>query len=356
MATVAVTGVGGLIGRRLVAELDRDDTVDRIVGIDVRAPEGLTSPKLAFAVGDVRDPGIADALDGVDALVHLAFQMDPSHDEARMHDINVVGTRTVAEAAVRAGVRKLVYVSSGVAYGAHPDNDFPLTEDSPLRANAHFNYAEHKLEVEEWLWPFDAAHPELLMTVLRPSIVAGPGVQNFLSRQLEAPRFTAVKGHKPPMQFAHVDDVATALAHAVRHDLPGAYNVTSEGWLSFDEVTALLDRKVVEVPEEVAFSLAERLWDLGIGEAPPGQVHYLMHPWVLSVDKLVATGWRPKHSNRDALVETVEEHADWLAVAGVRVRRSMLRGGVAIAGAAVAGLLVLARIRRRAKGDGDPAA
>jgi nucleoside-diphosphate-sugar epimerase len=356
MATVAVTGVGGLVGRRLVAELDRDDAVDRIVGIDVRAPEGLTSPKLAFTVGDVRDPGIADALEGVDALVHLAFQMDPSHDEATMHDINVVGTRTVAEAAVRAGVRKLVYVSSGVAYGAHPDNDFPLTEDSPLRANAHFNYAEHKLEVEEWLWPFDAAHPELLMTVLRPSIIAGPGVQNFLSRQLEAPRFTAVKGHKPPMQFAHVDDVATALAHVVRHDLPGAYNVTSEGWLSFDEVTALLDRKVVEVPEEVAFSLAERLWDLGIGEAPPGQVHYLMHPWVLSVDKLVATGWRPKHSNRDALVETVREHADWLALAGVRVRRSMLRGGVAMVGAGIAGLLVLARVRRRAKGADGPTA
>jgi nucleoside-diphosphate-sugar epimerase len=356
MATVAVTGVGGLVGRRLVAELDRDDAVDRIVGIDVRAPEGLTSPKLAFTVGDVRDPGIAEALDGVDALVHLAFQMDPSHDEAMMHDINVVGTRTVAEAAVRAGVRKFVYVSSGVAYGAHPDNDFPLTEDSPLRANAHFNYAEHKLEVEEWLWPFDAAHPELLMTVLRPSIVAGPGVQNFISRQLEAPRFTAVKGHKPPMQFAHVDDVATALAHVVARDLPGAYNVTSEGWLSFDEVTALLDRKVVEVPEEVAFSLAERLWDLGIGEAPPGQVHYLMHPWVLSVDKLVATGWRPKHSNRDALTETVQEHADWLAIAGVRVRRSMLRGGAAIAGAGIAGLLVLARVRRRAKGADRPGA
>jgi nucleoside-diphosphate-sugar epimerase len=354
MATVAVTGVGGLIGRRLVAELDRDDEVDRIVGIDVRAPEGLTSPKLAFAVGDVRDPGIVESLQGADVVVHLAFQMDPSHDEGLMHAVNVVGTRTVAEAALKAGVRKLVYVSSGVAYGAHPDNDFPLTEDSPLRANGPFSYAEHKAEVEEWLWPWDAAHPELLVTVLRPSIVAGPGVQNFMTRQLEAPRFTTVKGHKPPMQFAHVDDVASALAHVIAHDLTGAYNVTSEGWLSFDEVTALMERKIVEVPEEVAFSLAERLWDLGIGEAPPGQVHYLMHPWVMSVEKLVATGWRPKHSNRDALIETVREHADWVALAGVRVRRSMLRGGAAVLGAGVAALLLLARVRRRTAGAEVP--
>jgi nucleoside-diphosphate-sugar epimerase len=348
MATVAVTGVGGLIGRRLVAELDRDDDVERIVGLDLRAPEGLTSPKLAFAVGDVRDPAIASALQGVDVVVHLAFQMDPLHDEATMHAVNVDGTRNVAEAARRAGARRLVYVSSGVAYGAHPDNDFPLTEDSPLRANGPFNYAEHKLEVEEWLWPWAEAHPELQVTVLRPSIVAGPGVQNFISRQMEAPRFTAVKGHKPPMQFAHVDDVAAALAHVIDKDLVGAYNVTSEGWLSFDEVTALLGRKVVAVPEEVAFSLTERLWELGVGEAPPGQVHYLMHPWVLSVDKLVATGWRPTHSNRDALVETVREHAGWIAVAGVRVRRSMLRGGVAAVGAGLAALLLLARVRRRA--------
>ena len=355
MTTVAVTGVGGLVGRRLVAELDRRDDVQRIVGVDVRAPAGLTTPKLAFRVGDVRDPALAQALAGVDVVVHLAFQMDPLRDEATMRAVNVGGTRNVAEAAVAAGARKLVYVSSGVAYGAHPDNDLPLTEDSPLRANPQFNYAEHKQEIEEWLWPWAEAHPDLAVTVLRPSIVAGPGVENFISRQLEAPRVTAVKGHKPPMQFVHVDDVASALAHVVEHDLPGAYNVSSEGWLSFDEVAAILDRRVLELPEEVAFSAAERLWELGVGAAPPGQVHYLMHPWVLSVDKLAATGWRPRHSNRDALAELVAEHRDWLTLPGVRVRRSMLRGGVAATGAGLAVLLLLMRLRRRAARATDPA-
>ena len=356
MTTVAVTGVGGVLGRRLVETLDVRDDVRRIVGLDVRPPAGLSSPKLAFRFADVREPELEEILSGCDVVVHLAFLFDPSRDEAQMHAVNVDGTRAVLRAAAKAGVTKLVYVSSGMVYGAHADNDLPLTEDSPLRANPHFSYVEHKLEVEEWLWPWAEQHPGLTVTVLRPSIMAGAGVASFVTRLLEAPRFPVVKGHKPPMQFAHVDDITSALVHAIDRDLPGAYNVTSEGWISFDEVTALLDRRVLELPEEVAFSSAERLWELGVGVAPPGQLHYLMHPWVLSVERLKATGWQPRRSNRDALAELIADHADWVSVPGVRVRRSMLRGGsVAVAGVALAAGLVLLRLRRRAAArDANP--
>lgn len=354
MVTVAITGAGGLIGRRLIAVLQDEPSVERIVGIDLVPPRELDGGKLVLRSGDVRDPAVADHLADVDVLVHLAFQLDPLHDERRMRAVNVEGTRNVLERAHAAGVRKVVYVSSGVVYGAHPDNDFPLTEGSPLRANAPFNYAEHKLEVERWLWPWAEARPELVTTVLRPSIVAGPGVDNFISRQLEAPRFTAVKGHKPPMQFAHVDDVAAALAHAVVHDLPGAFNVASEGWLSFDEVTAIGRRRLLEVPEEVAISLADRLWQLGVGHAPAGQVHYLMHPWVMSVDELRATGWQPRYSNRDALAELVEEHADHLTLGPLRTTRSRVRRVavvLVIGGVVTAGILRHRRRHRRTAAD-----
>lgn len=351
MVTVAITGVGGLIGRRLVRELDLRASVERIVGLDVVAPAGLASDKLQLRHADVREPALAELLDGVDVLVHLAFQFDPIADEALMRAVNVDGTRNVFEAAAGAGVAKVVYASSSVVYGAHPDNDFPLTEDSPVRANPDFSYAEHKAELEQWLADWVPAHPELVVTVLRPAIVAGPGVQNFITRLMEAPRFTAVAGHKPPLQFAHVDDVAAALAHAVDRDLPGAYNVASEGWLSFDEVTAIGGRKVAWVPEEVAFAAAERLWRLGLGESPPGFLHYVMHPWVLSVDKLTATGWQPKRSNRDALAELVEEHRGWVSFGRVRASRARVKAATGAA-AAVAALLVAAGRRRRRRSRG----
>ncbi|MFP5309831.1 MAG: NAD-dependent epimerase/dehydratase family protein [Actinomycetes bacterium] len=351
MVSVAITGVGGLIGRRLVAALAEEPAIERVLGLDLHVPEGLTAPGLELEAADVRDPGIVERFTGVDVVVHLAFQLDPLRDEQAMWDVNVGGTRNVAEAAAAAGVRRLVYVSSAVVYGAHPDNDVPLDEDAPLRANPDFSYAEHKLEVERWLWPWAEQHPEIALTVLRPSIVAGPGVQNFISRQMEMPRMTMVKGHRPPMQFAHVDDVAAALAHATVNDLDGAYNVSSEGWLSFDEIVAISGRKVAEVGEEVAFALADRLWRAGLGEAPAGMVHYLMHPWVVSVDRLVATGWKPRHSNRDALAGLVAEHRDWLAFGGARVRRSTVRAATAGV-VAVGGLAgITAALRRRTTDD-----
>ena len=345
MATIAITGVGGLVGRRLLAELEGDASVDRILGLDVVVPEGLPGDRLELRQADIRDPGLAGTLEGVDTVVHLAFQLDPDRDEAHMWDVNVAGSRNVFECAHRAGAGKVIYVSSGVAYGAHPDNDVPLTEESPLRANPDFNYAEHKFEVEQWLWPWAEEHPETVVTVLRPSIITGHGAQNFITRQFEMPRFPSVRGHKPPMQFAHVDDVASALAHVIRNDLPGPYNVTSEGWLSFDEITAIAGRGTLDLPEEVAFQAADRMWRMGLGEAPAGQVHYIMHPWVMSVDKLVATGWRPKHSNRDAFAELVEEHRDWVSVAGIRTRRSTVRN--ALVGATAVGLVGLVLWRRR---------
>lgn len=350
MTTVAVTGAEGGIGRRLVDLLLDAPETTRVIGIDVAAPDGPARPHLERLRMDVRDPALAERLSGVDVVVHLAFRSDPSHDEAASHAVNVGGTRNVFEAAASAGVRKAIHVSSALVYGAHPDNPLPLDEDQPLRPNAPFGFAEHQAEVERWLWPWADRHPRLMVTVLRPSVVAGPGLSNLVSRQLDAPRFNAVRGHKPPIQFIHVEDLATALHHVVRHDLPGVFNVSSEGWLSFDEVTAISGRAVLEVPEELAFSLTDRLWRLGLGAAPAGQVPYLMHPWVVSVDRLLATGWRPHRSNRDALAEMAGEHADELVLGPIRTRRSLVRNAAltaAVVGAVGLGTAVTRRRRRR---------
>lgn len=349
--TVAVTGAGGLLGRRLIDRLLADPAVDRVVALDVRV-DGLPSDaRLERRTADIRDPRFAEHLDGVGVLFHLAFILDPIRDESRMREVNVEGTHNVFEAAVEAEVGKVVYTSSAVAYGAHPDNDLPLHEGSPLRANPGFNYAEHKRDVERWLWPWLEDHPDLTVTVLRPAIVAGRGIDNFITRQLELLRPVAIRGYRPPLQFVHVDDVVSALLHAFHRDLGGAYNVAAEGWLSHDEVAAITRRRPVDLPEEVAFTVTDRLWELGLAEAPPGELHYLMHPWVVSVDELVATGWSPRYTNREALAELVEDHRPYVTLArGVRLRRRDLYVGlVGAAVAAAAGTVAVVRrlVRRR---------
>ena len=344
---VAVTGSGGLVGRRLVTALAEDPAVDRVVALDVveqRVPAGV-----ATGVADVRDPAIGDRFEGVDALVHLAFQLDPIQDEEAMRAINVDGTRTTLQAAVDAGVTRIVVASSGSVYGAHPDNDVPLTESSPRRPPAEFSYARHKGEVEDWLWGWAGDLSEdVTVTVLRPAIVAGPGVDNFITRQLELPRMVTVAGHRPPMQVVHVDDVVEAFRLAATTDLPGAFNVAAPGWLSLDEALAVLGRRSVDLPEEVAWSLAAALWRVGIGDAPAGQLPYVMHPWVLDVRRLEAAGWTAQHSNRDALAALAEEHRPYVRVGPVRMRRGSVAIGAGTIGAlAAAGLVRAWRNRGR---------
>lgn len=346
MTTVAITGISGYLGQRLFNVLDADADVGRIVGVDVEEPERV-SPKLEFHRLDVRDPDLAKALPGVDVLVHLAYAMDPMRDEALMRDINVSGTRNALDAAGMSSVPRIVYVSSAVVYGAHADNEMPLTERSPLRANPDFAYAAHKLETEAIVAAFAGTHPEVVVTVLRPATVFGPNVENFLSRAFEAPRVVAVKGHRPPMQLVHEEDVAEALALAVRRPLAGVYNVCADGWLAHDEVMKLVRKRPLELPEAVAFSLAERLWRSGLSESPPGELHYLMHPWVMSNDRLRALGWSPKHSNAETLAEAVAAHRAWVSLGRARVRKTDLARGAAATLGAVGAIAVVRRSRRR---------
>lgn len=339
---VAVTGVAGYLGQRLLALMDADPDVDRVIGIDVAEPL-LGSPKLDFHQMDVRDVRLAKVLAGADVLAHLAFAFNPMHDEERMRAINVDGMANALESADAAGISKIVYPSSASVYGAHPDNDFPLTEESPLRANPDFSYPAHKLETERLIERFVEAHPDVLVTVLRPAIVFGRHVENFISRMMETPRLLTVQGYEPPLQLVHEDDVATALELAIRKHLPGAYNVAADGWLSAEEVEEISGKRRLEVPETVAFTITDRLWRAHLNFAPPGSLHFVMHPWVVDNAKLKAEGWKPSRGNREILQETIEARRGWVTIGPSRVRKDRLVRAGAILGAAA----VLAMLRRK---------
>jgi nucleoside-diphosphate-sugar epimerase len=346
VSVVAVTGIAGYLGQRVLARLEASPDVTRVIGVDLEDPIQGT-PKLEFHQVDARDARLGKIFVGVDTVVHLAFQHDPIRDEEKMRSINIDGMANVLEAAAATGVRKIIYPSSATVYGAHPDNDFPLTEGSPLRANPDFAYAAHKLETERRLDTFRAQHPDIIVTVFRSAIVFGPSVENFVSRLMEAPRITTVRGYEPPLQLVHEDDVASAIALAADKDLPGVYNVAADGWLSSDEVVQLSGKKRVELPEAVAFSMAERLWRTGLTTAPPGELHYLMHPWVVDNSKLRAAGWSPQYSNREALLETLESHRNWISVGRARVRKDSLAKGAAATLGAVGAMALVRRARRR---------
>ncbi len=215
-----------------------------------------------------------------------------------------------------------------------------------MRANLDFSYAAHKLEVEYVVREVEEQFPELKITVFRPAIVFGPHVDNAWSHALELPILFAVQGHAPPLQFVHEEDVAAALALAVFEDLSGVYNLAADGWLEADDMLSIIRRPKIDLPEPVAFSLAERMWSLGLAEAPAGMLHYVMHPWIVSTEKLSSAGFTCRHSNLDTFIHGAERARENIRLGRASVKRSGLARGAA-AGFGVAGALTALRMLRR---------
>jgi UDP-glucose 4-epimerase len=265
--TVAVTGPTGEIGLPLLEELERDPRVGEVRGMARRPfdPEAEGWEKVGYRRGDILDRGSLAALfDGVDVAVHLAFAIFGGREETRR--VNLEGSRNVFEAAVGAGVERLVYASSVAAYGFHADNPQPITEAVPARGSESFYYSAQKAELESVLTEVVAAS-EIDAYVFRPCIVAGPRA-TMLIRQIvngarlgdPLPRLRRGLGRLPlpapvlpdsgiPIQLVHHDDVARALAAAIAAEGPaGAYNLAGDGATGVAEIARAIGWRSVRVP------------------------------------------------------------------------------------------------------------
>ncbi|MBV9464894.1 MAG: NAD-dependent epimerase/dehydratase family protein, partial [Solirubrobacterales bacterium] len=178
--TVAVTGPTGDIGRSLLRALERSRQVGRVVAMARRPfdPAAAGLRKTEYRQADVLDrTSVEELFSGADVVVHLAFLIVGGLDETRQ--VNLQGSRNVFEAAIAAGVKRLVYASPVAAYGFHADNPALLTEDLPPRGTERHHYSAQKAELEAIL------HDLVQGTgtdpyVFRPCIVAGQDAQALL--------------------------------------------------------------------------------------------------------------------------------------------------------------------------------
>jgi UDP-glucose 4-epimerase len=322
---VAVTGPTGEIGKPLMSELERRPEVGNVLGM-ARSPfdpsvEGWE--KVAYRRGDILDRGALAALfDGVDVAVHLAFAIFGDREETRK--VNLEGTRNVFEAAIKAGVSRLVYASSVAAYGFPPENPQPLTEDVPARGSDGFYYSAQKAELEALL---DELLPGsgLEAYVFRPCIVAGPRATMLIEQTVDAVRvgdplpllrrgvekLPLVKPILPDpgvaMQLVHHDDVARAMAAAICGDgPPGVYNLAGDGAIQIGDVARALGWRSVPLPGPA----------LGIGTAAARRLTFASSrlEWATALDTPVLMdtakarrqlGWEPLYDAQETLASTV---------------------------------------------------
>ena len=220
-----------------------------------------------------------------------------------MEDINVGGTRNVLRACARAKVEQVLYTSSSTAYGFHPDNDNPLTEDSPLRGNADFTYSKNKREIEmaipEWIKDSNS----ISLIILRPCFVIGPGFDNPLSRYLRK-KIVFLPFHTEPMQFVHEDDLVRIIYLTLRDKKDGVFNVGGDGTISFAEMVKKLGGILIPLPDKfltffnaIAWNL--RLWFLS--EFPNPALNMIRYPWVVNSDKVkLQLGFTYKYTTLEA--------------------------------------------------------
>jgi UDP-glucose 4-epimerase len=306
-----ITGGSGYIGSRLIEILaDRDDT-EAIVNVDVRPPT-RPHPKATFVRGDVRDaPAIRAELERgeADALIHLAFILDPIRDEARMYEVDVNGTDAVLRAAADAGTPQVLVTTSATAYGAFPDNPNPIAEDWPVRGQPDFSYARHKAEADRLCQLWALRHPDRVMTIVRPSIVFGPNVDNYISRAWKNSAFLPIiDGVEQVFQLVHEDDVVSAIVGLVDAKAGGAFNVGGDGTLTWRESAEMIGVKTRVISMRSVYRIYSLAWRLHAPrvESPPGNLHFIRHPWVVSNEKLKSEiGWQPSADTREVFVETM---------------------------------------------------
>ncbi|KZY30109.1 epimerase [Roseovarius sp. HI0049] len=297
MSRVLITGAAGMVGRALVEAL-----ADDLVATDLAQaglPEGVAFRRMDVT-GEDPDRVIGEVRPEV--VVHLASVVTPPAGMTReqAHAVDVTGTRNVLAACVKHGVRRLVVTSSGAAYGYHPDNPVPLTEEAPCRGNVEFAYADHKRQVEEMLAEAREAHPGLEQVVLRVGTVLGAGVENQITALFHRKRLLAIRGCDSPFVFIWTHDLARILKRAATDGPAGIYNVAGDGWLSVDALAERLGKPVLRLPAwglKAALAVAN---PLGLTQYGPEQVRFLQYRPVLANDRLKAVfGYEPELSSAE---------------------------------------------------------
>jgi len=307
--SVAVTGASTFLGKRLVALLEEDPAIRRVVVLDVKGTPAA-GPKTVYYEVDLTQPGVESRIseilhaEGVDTLAHLAFAQSPTQATAWAHELESVGTMNVLAACRRKPVRKLVVSSTVLVYGPHPDNPNFITEKRATRGLHGSDFVSDKLDVEAQVQRFASESPGSCVTVLRFATILGPTVDNYVARWLSRKVVPTVMGHDPLVQLAHEVDAAAALKLAVDRDAPGVFNIASRGVVPVSALVKLAGRMALPVPYGVYRRLSGLFWVAQLSEAPPAFVAALRYLCVVDVSEAAARlGFRPRYSTQDAVLD-----------------------------------------------------
>jgi nucleoside-diphosphate-sugar epimerase len=299
--TIAVTGASGLIGSHLLPVLLEEGYQLRVLSRRLHE----YSPSIIQFQGDIRSvDAVCHLMRGCNTVIHLAgvahtsLRSQADMDEA--FQINVGGTRNVLDAAQKAGVERVLLVSSAHVYANQEGTD--LDEQSPTAGDSF--YARSKLMVEQA--GLEAANSNrMAVVIVRPCLTYGPGVRfnlESLMRAVQGHYYFHIRGKNPVRSLLSVGNAAAAIMYLSQVGVNGRiYNLADEDPLPLVEfIDSLADLMKVHRPRNVpmlairaAIAGAEPLRWMGL-RSPINResLHKLTVSFSLDVKALAASGFR----------------------------------------------------------------
>lgn len=313
---IVITGATGNVGTSLLRALAEQPEVKSIVGLSRRAPKRRFA-KTEHAVADITMADLHQLFRGADCVVHLAWQIQPSHRQGDLLRTNVLGSQRVFDAVARAEVPALVYASSVGAYSPARDRR-PVDESWPIGGIATSPYSLQKAEVERLLDGFEAEHPDKRVVRMRPALIfkreaaseiaryfGGPLIRGFLldpriMRIIPAPRDLA-------FQCVHSLDVGQAYARAIVRDVRGAFNLTAEPILTGARIANALSLRHVNVSRKLLRRITDLTWRLRLQPSDVGWLDMAFEAPIMSATRARSElDWEPRHEAIETLLELLD--------------------------------------------------
>ncbi|MEI7031728.1 NAD-dependent epimerase/dehydratase family protein [Streptomyces pratensis] len=313
---IVVTGATGNVGTSVVRALAGDPRVASVLALARRRP-ALEIAGVRWDTVDLSRPDSEDRLSGLlrgaDAVVHLAWRFQPTHDPVVTWRSNVLGSVRVFRAVAHSGVPALVHASSVGAYSPGPKDEPGVDEEWPTHGWPDAAYCREKAYLERVLDTFELRHPQIRIVRMRPGflfketaaseqrrIFAGRYVPGSLLRPDLLPFVPDLPGLR--FQALHTADAAEAYRLAALNDVRGPFNLAADPVVDAGTLAELLGSRVVRVPRALVRTALAAAWRTHAVPASPHLFDAVLRLPVLDCGRARdVLGWQPSRSSQEAL-------------------------------------------------------
>ncbi|MDQ6746426.1 MAG: NAD-dependent epimerase/dehydratase family protein [Actinomycetota bacterium] len=310
---VVVTGASGNVGTSVLQALAATREVQEIVGVARRRPQASFA-RTSFVQADIASDELVPLLRGADAVIHLAWLIQPGRDESVTHAVNVRGSERVFRATVEAGVPALLYASSVGAYSQGPKDRY-VDEAWPTEGTPSSFYSRHKATAERQLDRLQREQPQLRVVRMRPGLIFKREAATEIRRLFLGPLLpgSLVRSGLVPLipdlprlrfQAVHSLDVGEAFRLAAISEARGAFNLAAEPAIGVRELAEIFHARPVKVPLASVRALAAGSYAMRLQPTEPGWLDMaLAVPLMDCTRARTELGWEPRHSATQALQE-----------------------------------------------------